>query len=505
MFLSLFDRVRLFVQKNKVLTGVSATVLFIALFYLVLPDLSLRFFTWIKLDFVFKSFWIYIFVAFVCTFFCLYLVLSPYRNKKLGKKGDKPEYNLVTWFAMLFSAGMGTGVMFCGVYEPLYHYIHPPAKALSSLSPFDFSFLLTFWHWGLAGWALYVVVGFSLTYLCSRKNLPLRFSSALEPIFKQKIKGSLGYVIDALTVLCTLFGVATTLGRGAMQLNAGLSEVYGISFSTFNQSWLIVGITFLVTLSILSGLNRGVRRLSELNIILCFCLLLFLFFSGPTGFLIKSFFKSTGIYFLQIFNLKTWFTPFGGPQWQSEWTTLYWAWWMAWAPFVGLFIARISKGRTVKEFILGSLLAPSLISFFWFVIYGGTAIHEHIQNNMDLTSFLEKDYAVIIFKFLPHFSFYPWVSYLSLFAILVFFITSSDSASYMISNITQSPSVNSPYRVYKKIYWASLEGFLALFFLLLGGIRVLEQMVIVISSPFCILIVLLIVSLIKQLREDSLA
>lgn len=500
--MTFFKKVSTFLKENRILSVTSFFVFLIFFLYWLFPEVSLSFFSWIKSSFVFKFFWIYNFVIFLCLALCFFLIVSPYRNIKVGKKEDEPEYNFLTWFTMLFSAGMGTGIMFCGIYEPLNHYFRPPQGVPSSFEPLDFSFFLTFWHWGFAGWALYVVVGFSLSYFCFRKGLPLRFSSALEPIFGEKIKGGLGHFIDSLVVLATLFGVSASLGRGSLQINAGLKELYGLPYSAWIQSGLILGITALATISVLSGIKRGIRRLSEINIFLCILLLIFLFSVGPTLFLTTSFFKVTGIYFVELFNLKTWMSGFGDSKWQSEWTTLYWAWWMAWTPFVGMFIARISKGRTVKEFILGSLLVPSLFSFLWFVVYGGTAIYEHLEGHMNLTHFLEKDYSLIIFKFLPHFPLSPFMSYLALIAILIFFVTSSDSASYMINETTTLKRSRPSYELYKKIYWAFMEGVVALVFLLLGGIRALEQVVIVISSPFCILILLLMFSLMKQLKRD---
>ena len=485
---------------NKIFIGVNLLLLFISLFYLVFPESSSQFLSWVRDVFVIRASWVYILVVLLFFYLACYLVVSPYRNFRLGKKGDKPEYSFFTWFAMLFSAGMGTGVMFSGVYEPLYHYIYPPQGLGSTPEALDFSLLLTFVHWGFAGWALYIITGFSLAYFFFYKNLPLRFSSAFQPIFKDKIKGTLGYAIDILVVLCTLFGVATTLGRGALQINAGLKELFNIPYSDLVQSFIVIGITLLVTLSVLSGLNRGIRRLSELNIFLCFILLVFVLVLGPTGFLLESLVKTTGSYLYSLTQMKIWFIKFGNSEWRSQWTTLYWAWWMAWAPFVGIFIARISKGRTIKEFVLGALLVPSLLSFLWFIVFGGTAIHQHIQGTMNLIPFLKTDYALILFKFLEHFPLAPWISYFALLTILIFFITSSDSASYMISRMTSLRSVP---KISQKVYWAFLEGFIALFFLLTGGIRSLEQMVIILAFPFSFLLFLLAYSLIKSLREET--
>ena len=400
---------------------------------------------------------------------------------------------------MLFSTGMGTGMMFSGVYEPLYHYIYPPEGSGGTPEAMDFSFLLTFLHWGFAGWALYVFVGFTLAYFCFYKKLPLRFSSAFYPVFKEKVNGVLGYAIDTLVVICTLFGVATTLGRGSLQINAGLNEFFNIPYSHTVQAFIILIITALVVFSVSSGLNYGIKRLSEINIILCLGLLLFVLFLGPTGFLFKLFLESTGSYLYSLLKVKSWILAFGDSQWRSEWTLLYWAWWVAWAPFVGIFIARISKGRTVREFVLGALIVPSLFSFVWFTVFGGTALYESIQGTMNLVPFLKTDYALITFKFLSTFPLNPWISYIALLTVIIFFITSSDSASFMISYMTfreGKPPLS------QKMYWAFLEGFIAIFFLLLGGIRSLEQVTIIIAFPFIFLFLIMLYSLLKSLRSE---
>ena len=400
---------------------------------------------------------------------------------------------------MLFSAGMGTGLLFSGVYEPLYHYFYPPVGVGGTEDSLSLSFQLTFLHWGFSGWAVYTLVGLAIAYFSFCKNRPMRISAMLYPLLKKKTEGVLGIGIDILSVVVILFGVAITLGRGTMQINSGLKELFDIPYSSLAQSVIIIFITGFATLSLLSGLNRGIRRLSELNILLCFLLLLFVLFAGPTAFLLNSFVEHSGAYLQNMIKSMTWVNSLGSVEWRSQWTILYWAWWISWAPFVGLFIARISEGRSIREFVLGCLLFPTLLSCLWFVVFGGTAIQYHIDGQMDLQSLLKTEYSMLVFEFLKHL---PWtgiISVITLLAVSVFFITSSDSASYVIHKIS-TKSGKSP--LFSKVYWALLEGFLAMVLVYFGGIKSLELLVIVAALPFSFIICLICYSFLKELKKD---
>ncbi len=483
---------------NFVFIGSSLVIAITLSCILIFPDTFFSFLSWIQNTFMTAFSWLYVLSIFSFLLLCLYFAFGPYRNFRLSKDQNAlPKYSFFSWFAMLFSAGMGTGLLFSSVYEPLYHYFFSPLQTKPSMS---LAFQLTFLHWGFSGWAIYTLVGLAISYFYFYKQLPFRFSSVFYPLIKEKIYGPIGKSIDIITIVCTLFGVATSLGRGSLQLNAGLHEMFHLPFSPGFQAFLIGLITIGATISIVSGLNRGILRLSQLNILMCSFMLLFILFMGPTSFILNSFVEQTGAYLQNLVASMTWVESLGSVEWRSKWTILYWAWWIAWAPFVGVFIARISEGRTIKEFVIGVLLIPSLLSFLWFTVFGGSVIYYHLHDLMNLKPLLKTEYAVIIFKFLEFFPFSQLISYITLFAIIVFFITSSDSASYVIHKIASQKASPHPYQ---KIYWSFLEGLIAAMLILTGGIKSLELLVIISAFPFMILIFLMSWSLLKELRQDS--
>ena len=399
--------------------------------------------------------------------------------------------------AMLFSAGMGTGLLFSGVYEPLYHYFHPPAGPGATPSARDLSFQLTFLHWGVAGWAVYTFMGLAVSHFAFQKKLPLRISSLLYPFLKERVFGPAGKAVDIFSVTVILFGVSTTLGRGALQINSGLKELLNIPFSSLSQGLIIVVVTAVATLSVVSGLNRGIRRLSELSVFLCLFLLFFVLFSGPAVFILGSFVEQCGAYLQNLMGGITQVKHPGSAEWKSQWTILYWAWWMAWGPFMGVFIARISEGRTVQQCVLAGLTAPVLLSLLWFTVFGGAAIFYETENITNLQPFLKTEYSILIFKFLELLPLGKALSFISLFTVVVFFVTSSDSASYVIHRIS-SKAGSSP--VWGKIYWSVLEGGLALMMVFSGGIHSLELLVILATFPFAVLMVVIAIGLLKDLR-----
>ncbi|MDE0518423.1 MAG: BCCT family transporter [Bdellovibrionales bacterium] len=483
---------------NPVFIGSSVLIFTILVCSFAAPELFFNVLSWVQNIFVLNISWFYVLLFFLFFCLCIYLAFGPYGKVRLGVN-VKPKYSYFTWIAMLFSAGMGTGLLFSGVYEPLYHYFYPPVGVGGTEDSLQLSFQLTFLHWGFSGWAVYTLVGLAIAYFSFCKNQPFRISSMLYPVLKKKAEGFFGISIDILSVTVILLGVATTLGRGTMQINSGLKELFGIPYSSLAQSVIILFITCVATFTLLSGLNRGIRRLSELNIVLCFLLLLFVLFVGPTSFLLNSFVEYSGAYLQNMIKSMTWVNSLGSVEWRSRWTILYWAWWIAWAPFVGLFIARISEGRSIREFVMGCLLFPTLLSCLWFVVFGGTAIHHHISGEMSLQSLLKTEYSMVVFAFLKHL---PWTgiaSVLTLLAVAVFFITSSDSASYVIHRIS-TKSDKSP--LFNKVYWALLEGFLAIVLVYFGGIKSLELLVIIAAFPFSIIICLICYSFFKELKKD---
>ena len=489
--------------QNPVFSLSSLLVFSTLSFVFWVPEQFLKVLSWIQNIFVLNISWFYISLFFFFFCFCMYMAFGPYRKVCLGT--GAPEYSNFTWISMLFSAGMGTGLLFSGVYEPLYHYFYPPMGTGATSEAVRTAFQITFLHWGFSGWSVYTLVGLALAYFSFCKNRPQRISSLFFADNNSQKRKILGAGIDILSVIVILFGVATTLGRGSMQINSGLKELFGVAYSSSLQAGIIACVTLAATFSLLSGLNKGIRRLSELNVLLCLLLLVFTLFVGPTSFLLNSFVEYSGAYLQNLIASMTWVNSLHSVEWRSQWTILYWAWWMAWAPFVGLFIARISRGRTIQELVLGCLILPTLLSCLWFVIFGGTAIQYHILGKMQLEPLLKTEYSIILFEFLKYLPLTKVVSILSLFAVVVFFITSSDSASYVVHRISSSSNKEKGQkekRGFLKIYWALLEGLLAITLVVFGGIKSLELLVIIAAFPFSILIFCICLVFIKNLKKD---
>ena len=323
--------------------------------------------------------WVYTIGVGVFLVASLIVALSDWGRIKLGPDDSEPEYAFAPWFAMLFSAGMGIGLMFFAVAEPITHYLNPPQGAGETIDAARDAMVLTFFHWGIHAWGIYVVVGLSLAYFTYRHGLPLTIRSALYPLIGERIYGPIGHFVDTLAVIGTLFGVATSLGYGVTQINAGLNELFGLAINPQVQMGLIAIITAMATISVVAGLDAGIRRLSEWNLYLAIALLAFVFLAGPSLFLLGALVQNIGDYIDQIAFLTFNVDAYGDGAWINSWTLFYWGWWISWSPFVGMFIARISRGRTIREFILGPLLAPVGASIAWFCIFGGTAIYNIIE------------------------------------------------------------------------------------------------------------------------------
>ena len=490
--------------ENRIRAGAGFFVLFLFLLSSMAPLAFFNLLSWIQNVFVFYFSWFYVLLFFCAFCLCLYLSFGPYKKRRLGNL-KKPRYNNWTWIAMLFSAGMGTGLVFSGVYEPLHHYLYPPIGSGDTAEALSLSFQLTFLHWGFSGWAIYALMGLAMAYFCFCKNYEQSISAMLQPLFKNKMKGSWRYMVDILSVVVILMGVATTLGRGSEQINSGIKELFGFPYSPLIQVIIIGLITGLATCSLLSGLNKGIRFLSELNMLVCLSLLLFVLLAGPTVFLLNAFVEHFGSYLQNLISRMTQVQSLGSEEWRSQWTILYWAWWLAWAPFVGLFIARISEGRTVQELILGAMIAPTLLSAMWFTVLGGTAIHGHIEGTMDFQAMLKTEYSLALFAFLKHLPITEIVSVVALFAVGVFFVTSSDSASYVIHHISASKKGTSAKKSSQlnKVYWSVLEGTLAMALIYFGGIKSLELLVIIMAFPFSLLFCLICYSFFKEIKKES--
>lgn len=341
--------------------------------------------------------WVFIILMNVAVVFSLYIALSRYGDIRLGHQTEHPEYSLLSWFGMLFSAGIGIGLLYWGVAEPLFHFAKPPIGTPETVEAAKQAMNLSFLHWGIHAWALYCVVALALAYFHYRRGLPLSIRSVLYPLIGQRIYGKWGHLVDILAVFGTMFGVVTSLGLGVMQINSGLSQVFGLDNSLALQLMMIAGITLLATFSVMMGLDKGVKRLSDINILLTVLLLGFMLLLGPTQQIIDSFVENVGNYVTAVVPLGFWSEAYSGTDWQSAWTIFYWAWWVSWSPFVGVFVARISRGRTIREFIFGVLFIPMLILFFWFTTFGGTAIHLELAGNVGLVEVVKADSASAIF------------------------------------------------------------------------------------------------------------
>lgn len=377
---------KLRLEMHPVVFPVSAAMilLFVALSALY-PGRAMLAFSWLQSAISQNFGWLYILSMSGFLVFAIYLCLSKYGTIRLGHDDQEPEFNRLTWFAMLFSAGMGIGMLFFGVAEPMFHYLNPPLGRGESLDAARRAMGTTLFHWCLHPWALYALVGLALAYFGFRRDLPLSFRSVFYPLLGERVHGWPGHIIDVLAVCATLFGLATSLGLGAKQVNAGLYMVFGLPQSTLVQVVLIAIITSMAVASLVSGLHAGIRRLSEINMILAACLLVFLFVAGPTVFLMNSLVENIGTYLQTLPINSFWTATFEGESrasWFSSWTVFYWGWWIAWSPFVGMFIARISKGRTVREFITGVLLVPSAVAIVWMTGFGNTALHQEIHNDL---------------------------------------------------------------------------------------------------------------------------
>jgi choline/glycine/proline betaine transport protein len=467
---------------------------------LLFKDKAEQHFTEIQ-DFVAnKAGWFFILSVNVFLVFMIYLAFSKYGQIRIGGQTAKPEFKTLSWFAMLFSAGMGIGLLFWSISEPIYHYLSPPMAAGETAEAAKEAMKFTFLHWGFHAWAIYALVGLSLAYFTYSRGLPLTIRSVFYPFLGDKIYGRIGDAIDIFAVLATLFGLATSLGLGVQQIAAGLNHLFGIDSGVITQVILIGGITLIATISVVLGVDKGVRVLSEWNMRVAVLFLLIVLILGPTIFIFKSFVQNTGNYLSSILEISTWTESYTGTNWQNAWTTFYWGWWIAWSPFVGMFIARISKGRTIREFILGVLLVPSIVTFFWISAFGSTAINEAILGNDTIVNAVNDNVATALFVFLED---YPFAFILNIIAIILiagFFVTSSDSGSLVVDSLTTGGKIDAP--VGQRIFWAVVEGSVAAVLLIGGGLQALQTATIVTGLPFAIILIVMCFSLYKGLSED---
>lgn len=453
--------------------------------------------------------WYYMLVVAGYSLFSLYVAFSSYGDIKLGQDHEKAQFPFLAWSAMLFSAGIGIDLLFFGVSEPLMHYLTPhpdidPASAQAMREALPQAFL----HWGLHGWGIYALIGMALAYFSYRKHMPLALRSALVPIFgKKATNGWLGHSVDMFGVVCTLLGIATSLGIGVLQANAGLTHVFGIESSKLTQSVIILVVVGAAAISAMSGVEKGVRRLSELCMLLATLLLLTILFLGDTTFLLNAFTQNVGDYFQTVIakSFDTYaYSGNEGAQWKSWWTIFFWAWWVAWAPFVGLFIARISRGRTLREFVLGVMFIPLGFIFAWFSIFGNSAISLVAGGATALGDTAINDAAMGMFALFEHF---PASSVLSIVAViigLIFFVTSADSGALVLANLsTKELSNETDAPVWLRLFWAAAVGLVTLGLLFAGGFSSLQSVSVIAGLPFSLVLILYAISMFKALKEEG--
>jgi choline/glycine/proline betaine transport protein len=446
--------------------------------------------------------WFYILCVSALLIFLLCLAFSRYGNIRLGADDSRPDYSNLTWFTMLFAAGIGTILMFWGVAEPISHFANPPFDGVKPGSEQAASDAMTIalYHFGLHTWTIFAVPGLAMAYFSYRHNLPMRISSLFYPILGERAFGPWGGAVDVIAVLGTLFGVATSLGLGTLQLNSGLNYLFGVPSTGPVQVILIAVITSIAATSVALGLDKGVRRLSQLNIVLAMALLAFVLTVGPTVFIAEGLVQSLGAYLDALPQLAFWTETFKDSDWQQQWTLFYWAWTISWAPYVGIFIARISRGRTIREFIAGVLLAPTAFTLVWFGVFGLSAIQLEMNGQIAIAEQVQQDPSVAIFAFLEALPLSGLSSALSVIIIVIFFTTSSDSASLVMDMMTRRDE--QPSLVRQRIFWAVAQGVIAATLLLAGGLDALQNVITSLGLPFCFLLIFMAVALFKALRAD---
>ena len=474
----------------------------IALLAALMPELSGQLFGQVQSWLVSKVSWIYILAVAIFLIFTVCIMVSRLGDLKLGPDHSEPDYTNVSWFSMLFSAGMGIGLMFFGVAEPVMHYLSPPVGDPATIAAAKEAMRITFFHWGLHAWAIYAVVALALAYFSYRHKLPLLPRSALYPIIGERIYGPIGHAVDTFAVVGTLFGVATSLGFGVQQLNAGLMHLFGLPQTPLVQLGLIVIITLLATGSVILGLDGGIKRLSNLNMILALTLLIAVLVLGPTELLFQSFVQNTGTYMSELvsstFNMYA-YDP--KADWLGGWTMLYWGWWISWSPFVGIFIARVSRGRTIREFIVGVLFIPSGFTFLWMTVFGNSAIHMIAGDAAHLLAqAVNENVAVGIFIFFEQFPASSFLSFIAVLLVTTFFITSADSGALVIDTLTAGGEQDTP--LWQRIFWTSMIGIIASALLFAGGLQALQTLTIASAFPFMFVMMLFCYGLFKALRHD---
>ena len=487
------------INPNVFISTVAIIAIFLALVVFA-PD-AFSVFTQQLNQWITTSFsWFYVLSVAIFIILLAYIALSDMGKIKLGPEHSQPKYSSASWFAMLFTAGMGIGLMFFGVAEPVMHYVTPPAGEPETVLAAQQSMRVTFFHWGLHAWAIYTLVGLSLAYFAYRHQLPLKIRSALYPLIGQKIYGPIGDGVDTFATIGTVFGVATTLGFGVTQINSGLNYLFGIEQAPSTQVILIIVVSAMAATSVFFGLDKGIKRLSELNLVLALLLLIFVFVAGPSIYLLQTTIQNAGQYVSNLFSMTFNLYAYQPSGWIGGWTIMYWAWWISWSPFVGMFIARVSEGRSIREFIVGVLLIPTGFTLIWMGFMGNAALYSIMHEaNTGLLEAVQRDSSVALFEFLNNLPFSSVTSIIATLLVMLFFVTSADSGALVTDYLT-AKSENSP--TWQRLFWTVLMALLAIILLLAGGLEALQSATIMSALPFTFIMLLMCWGLIKALHLD---
>jgi len=501
---SLFGRVlrRFFEAMNPpVFLGSAAVVVVFVGLGGVFSDRAESVFSAVQSGIVENFGWFYVLTATAILAFVLYLLVSPFGSIRLGPDDAEPEFGYFGWIAMLFSAGMGTGLVFWGVAEPMSHFVDPPIGDPRTADAVGRALQLTFFHWGLHPWAIYTLFALAIGYFHFRHGLPLAPRSMLFPIFGERIHGVIGHVVDVLCTVGTLFGVATSLGLGAKQINVGIARFADMPQDDVAiQIGIIASITAVATASVVLGLHRGVQRLSSLNMALVVFMFLFVLVAGPTVFIMDSFTTALGRYLRELPLSSLWVDPQPGATWQKDWTLFYWSWWISWSPFVGIFVARISRGRTLRELVVNVLLVPTMLTFLWLAVVGGTGLELAFVEGKDLAEPIRATPATALHAMLDELPLASVTSVLATVLIIIFFITSSDSGSLVDDMVTSGGHPHPPKA--QRVFWAVSEGTVAATLLSAGGLQALRTASLQSGLPMAVLLILTMVGLQRALRQD---
>lgn len=467
------------------------------------PELAGQFFSQV-LNYVTNTFgWFYMLAVAAFLIFIVGIAMSNWGNIKLGPDHAEPEYSFLSWFAMLFSAGYGIALLFFGVAEPVLHFSAPPQGAPGTIEAAKQAMQISYFHWGFHIWAIYGVVGLSLAYFTFRHGLPLAMRSTLFPFIGNRINGWMGHTVDTFAVLGTLFGIATTLGLSVTQINTGVNYLFpSIPVSIPVQIATILIITLLATFSVVAGMDKGIKRLSVINIGLAVALMLFVFIVGPTLFILQTFVENTGSYLSNLVERTFSLQAYTANDWIGNWTLFIFGWTISWAPFVGIFIAKISRGRTIRQFIVGIMLIPTIFTFLWFSVFGDTALHLIlVEGYQSLVQDVQQDKAIALFKLYEHLPLTSLLSFLSVILIITFFVTSADSGSLVIDSLTSGGVTDTP--IWQRVFWTTTQGLIASGLLLAGGLSALQTASIVSALPFTIIMLIAIIGLCKALAIEQ--